>query len=158
MYTLFLFFISLLIIQESNARYPLVRILKDPNAKKIKIINSTDQRLYMRLKPTYVHAPCSLCSDHSNLNDCCNQTKTKTIEIVLQPRQQTDIMLDSLSVGEPKDSANTNTFTDEYLDLKKIVYAKVYTSDRQTYLYITLHHNSCYTFYESGNNLTVTID
>jgi queuine/archaeosine tRNA-ribosyltransferase len=135
-----LFFVGSIIMQSAFARYPGIRTVRNRDAKIITIVNITNDTIYIRLKPTYVHASCSSCIEKSkvavnHVDDCCSHIKT--VEYAIPSQTTQSILLDKIRVSIPEDD-------EEYLDFTQITYAKIYNSKHKHYRYITISNKKTY--------------
>ncbi|RTL07466.1 hypothetical protein EKK58_01815 [Candidatus Dependentiae bacterium] len=148
-----LFFVGIFIIQYYTARYPGIRMAQDPTPKQITVINTSDQKIFVRLKPTHVHPACASCDNMANnqeeVDDCCKSIKI--VEYCIPAESAQIINLSTINVGLPDD----NKKHPEYLDFTGILYAKIYNAKRTNYAYITLKNNAAYTIGSSANSIAV---
>jgi hypothetical protein len=128
-----------MVIQPIFTRYPGIRSLRNKEAKVITIVNTTNETIYARFKPTYVHASCPSCMEKSKtineIDDCC--AHTKTIEYAIPAQITQCILLDKIRVSIPDEE-------EEYLDFTKITYAKIYDNKHKRHRYITIANKKTY--------------
>lgn len=146
-----LFFVVSLAMQSYNARYAGMRMVKDTNPKQITLINTTNQTIFVRLKPTHVHPTCASCNNithQEEVDDCCKSIKI--IEYTVPADTTQTINLSTINVGLPDDQENK-----EYLDFTRIIYAKIYDYSHKNYTYITIQNNRCYTIFSAEKSIAV---
>lgn len=138
---LILFCIGSIIMQPAFARYPGIRKARNKDAKIITIVNTTSETIYVRFKPTYIHASCPSCMEKvkaaDHVDDCCSHVKT--IEYAIPPQTTQCILLDKIRVSMPEDEHG-----EEYLDFTQLTYAKIYDQKHKKYRYITITNKKTY--------------
>jgi hypothetical protein len=129
-------------------RYPFLRVGHEIGEKKITLINKSNQRIYLKLKPTHIKAECDECSDDlthgKNVSDCCQ--KKIAIEYVVNPGEFIDLTLSKIKVGDPESENEMVDFTD-------IFYGSLHLEQEREKTYITIKNGHTYELEADGKRV-----